>query len=335
MNRELINTALTSADAWKFYLPGAVLAFIGLYLWFSSIKLSSKDGSLKFVFMTVLVTTIIPLIAVYLLSLTGQYFGYVLLMFPLVALIVSVAFILIGFFYKRLEHSVFASDEVNISSAAKAIIGSTILTGGAYLVYYGLQLGKLSQGESSPFSIVPTAGQFGSLNAMYIILLAAPFAALWTWLDKRKMDPSTPVKFALGIIQVGLGFGALIIGANNPDEAGKVGMIWLVLTYLLHTTGELCLSPVGLSAVTKLSISRVVGVSMGTWFLATALSETIATRLGKIAAIDTDAGEVTDVTAALAKYTELYEFLFYFGLGFGVFMLLISPLLKKGMHGIK
>ena len=179
-----------------------------------------------------------------------------------------------------------------------------------------------------------TASQFGSLNAGFIMLLAIPFSALWIWLAKKNMEPSTPVKFALGIIQVGIGFGALVIGAQFPDASGKVAAIWLVLAYLLHTTGELCLSPVGLSAVTKLSVSRVVGVSMGTWFLATALSETVATRLGKLAAIDTSGVETASVAETLNKYTELYEFLLYFGVGFGIFMLLISPLLRKGMHGI-
>jgi POT family proton-dependent oligopeptide transporter len=179
-----------------------------------------------------------------------------------------------------------------------------------------------------------TAAQFGSLNAIFIFMLAIPFATLWIWLAKHNLEPSTPVKFALGIIQVGLGFGALVLGSHFPDQAGKVAAIWLALAYMLHTTGELCLSPVGLSAVTKLSIGKVVGVSMGTWFLATALSETVATRMGKMAAISSDGGEVADVATALVKYTELFEFLMYFGVAFGFFMLLISPLLRRGMHGV-
>jgi POT family proton-dependent oligopeptide transporter len=124
-----------------------------------------------------------------------------------------------------------------------------------------------------------------------------------------------------------------VFGAQYPDQTGHIAAIWLVLAYFLHTTGELCLSPVGLSAVTKLSVPRVVGVSMGTWFLATALSETVATRLGKLAAIDTS-GEGTDLASSIATYTTLFEFLMYVGLGAGVFVLLISPLLKRGMHGI-
>ena len=182
--------------------------------------------------------------------------------------------------------------------------------------------------------VTVTAAQFGSLNAGFIMLLAIPFAALWTWLAKKNLEPNTPVKFGLGILQAGLGFGALVFGAQFPNEAGQVAMIWLVLAYLLHTTGELCLSPVGLSAVTKLSIGNVVGVSMGTWFLATALSETVATRIGKMAAIDTSAGDTGDVATALATYTQLFEFLMWFGVGAGVIMIVISPILRRWMHGI-
>jgi len=179
-----------------------------------------------------------------------------------------------------------------------------------------------------------TAGQFGSLNAGFIILLAMPFASLWVWLDKYQLNPNIPVKFALGIIQAGLGFGVLVIGAQYPNEGGKISLWWLVLAYLIHTTGELCLSPVGLSAVTKLAIHRVVGLSMGVWFLATALSETVAMRLGKFAAIDNQGGDASNITETVATYTQLFEFLMWVGIGTGVLLLLISPILKRGMHGI-
>jgi POT family proton-dependent oligopeptide transporter len=177
------------------------------------------------------------------------------------------------------------------------------------------------------------ASQVASLNPAFIMIFAIPFALLWPWLDARGLNPPTPVKFALGIIQAGLGFGALVIGAQFPDDSGKVAAIWMILAYLFHSTGELCLSPIGLSAVTSLSISRVVGVSMGTWFVATALSETLATRLSKMAAIDT--ANITDPVLVLATYTRLFEFLMWIGIGFGVFMLLLAPLLKKGVGGIR
>ncbi len=179
-----------------------------------------------------------------------------------------------------------------------------------------------------------TAAQFGSLNSMFIFLLAPGFAWLWTKLGRNGLEPSTPVKFALGIAQAGLGFGALVVGATMPDESGRVAAIWLVLAYMLHTMGELCLSPVGLSAVTKLAVPSVVGVMMGSWFLATAYSEFVAAQLAKLAAVETNGGQVTDIATALASYTELFNNLLWVGLATGAFMLVISPLLRKWMHGI-
>ncbi len=186
--------------------------------------------------------------------------------------------------------------------------------------------------EVGGFSFV--ASQFAALNAGFIMLLAIPFALLWPWLEKRRLNPSTPVKFALGIMQAGLGFAMLVIGAQYPDADGKVAAIWLVLAYLLHSTGELFLSPIGLSAVTKLSIARVVSISMGTWFVATALSETVATRLSKLAALDTPVAD-RSAQEVLGNYTALFELLMWSGIGFGLFMLVVAPLLKKGMRGVK
>ncbi|WP_062063333.1 peptide MFS transporter [Cellvibrio sp. OA-2007] len=183
------------------------------------------------------------------------------------------------------------------------------------------------------FGVTIVASQFAALNAMFIMLLAIPFALLWPWLDARGLNPSTPVKFSLGIILAGTGFAALVLGAQFPNEAGKVAAIWMVLAYFSHSAGELCISPIGLSAVTKLSLPRVVSVSMGTWFVATALSETLVTRISKWASIN--ASDKTDIAGMLATYTELFEFLMWLGIGFGIFMLVISPLLKKGMGGIK
>lgn len=188
--------------------------------------------------------------------------------------------------------------------------------------------------DRNVFGIEFTASQLATFNPIYIILFAPFFAWLWVKLAKVGLEPSTPVKFSLGIAQAGLGFLMLVIGASMPDASGKVAIIWLALAYLLHTTGELCLSPVGLSAVTKLAVPRVVGLMMGTWFLATAYSEFVATQIAKLAQIDTQAGYVTNISDALATYTDLFSLLFYIGFGVGVFLLLLSPLLKKHMHGI-
>ena len=132
---------------------------------------------------------------------------------------------------------------------------------------------------------------------------------------------------------MGLGFGTLVFGINI-SEMGKVSMFWLVLTYFLHTCAELCLSPVGLSAVTKLSPFKIVGFMMGVWFLATASSEFIASILANIASIDTSKGEVLDLNLAKQSYLKLFEYLFYTGIGFGVLLLLLSKPINKLMHGV-
>lgn len=173
--------------------------------------------------------------------------------------------------------------------------------------------------------------QFLSLNALFIILLAPVFA--WLWVKMGKYNPNTAVKFGSALILVGLGFGVLVYGINI-SEAGKVAAIWLVIAYLFHTMGELCLSPVGLSAVTKLSPVKIVGFMMGVWFLATASSEFIAGVLANIAAIDTNVGEELSLEVSKPAYLKLFGYLFYTGIGFGVVLLLVSPIIKKLMHGV-
>ena len=175
------------------------------------------------------------------------------------------------------------------------------------------------------------ASAFLSLNALFIIILAPVFA--WMWVKLGKYNPNTAVKFSLAIMLVGLGFGALVMGINTSG-LGKVAMFWMVLTYLLHTCGELCLSPVGLSAVTKLSPHKIVGFMMGVWFLATASSEFIASVLANIASVETTAGEITDLAVAKESYLTLFNYLFYTGVGVGLFLLALSPVIKKLMHGV-
>lgn len=175
------------------------------------------------------------------------------------------------------------------------------------------------------------AGTFLSLNALFIILLAPVFA--WLWLKLGKYNPNTAVKFSLALMLVGLGFGALVMGIN-ASEMGKVAIFWIVITYFLHTCGELCLSPVGLSAVTKLSPIKIVGFMMGVWFLATASSEFIASLLANIASVDTANGTAPDLNLAKQSYLKLFEYLFYTGIGFGGILLILSPIIKKLMHGV-
>src|SRR4029079_15617355 len=103
-----------------------------------------------------------------------------------------------------------------------------------------------------------------------------------TYLGARGLDPSTPVKFGLGLLQLALGFLAFWYGAQHADSRGMVAVSWLILGYLLHTTGELSLSPVGLSMITKLSPQQIVSTAMGAWFLATGLANNLASEIAKL-----------------------------------------------------
>lgn len=166
---------------------------------------------------------------------------------------------------------------------------------------------------------IPTAW-FQSLNPMYILILAPFFASLWVNLGKRNLNPSIPAKFALGLIQMGLGFLVMYGAATFVIKGQSVLPTWLMLTYLIHTMGELCLSPVGLSAMTKLSPKRFVSQMMGIWFLSTALGEILAGLL---------AGRFNP--ESLNDMPNLYLHIVAFGVGSGIVLLLLTRPLKKLM----
>jgi POT family proton-dependent oligopeptide transporter len=177
---------------------------------------------------------------------------------------------------------------------------------------------------------------FQSVNPAFIILLAPLFAALWGWLDRRDLEPNIPVKFGFGLVQLGLGFGAFWLGAQAAGPDGMVPLIWLVLGYLLHTTGELCLSPVGLSMITKLSVSKIVGMMMGTWFLATAGAQYVGGLIAQLTGVEgSSAAGVVDPAKSIGIYGSVFGQIALFAMITGAFVLLVSPLLKRGMHGVK
>ena len=176
--------------------------------------------------------------------------------------------------------------------------------------------------------LIPTTS-FQSLNPGFIILLAPIFATLWVWLGKRGMEPSLPVKFGLAIVQAGLGFGALLMGIATIGDDGLVWMGWLVVAYLLHTTGELCISPVGLSMVTRLTVPHLVGLMMGSWFLATAFADWLSGQIAKLAAIDQSVLQSGDTVAQIATYEAVFMQLTLGGVGIGIFVLLVSPLINR------
>ncbi len=180
-----------------------------------------------------------------------------------------------------------------------------------------------------------TAGSLTYLGALFLVVLAPLFAILWDALGRRGRDPSKPFKLALGLMFAGLSFLPLVWAAQQVGASGQMASVWwLVLAYFVLEVGEMCLAPVSLSAVTQLSMPRVVSLMMGTWFLATAFSETLAAQFGKLAAIDVPEGGTMDIVAAAAKYADLFWLMTWIGLGCAVVALLLAPLLKRMMHGV-
>ena len=184
--------------------------------------------------------------------------------------------------------------------------------------------------------LVPqTAGSLTFLGSFFIVLLSPLFAWLWPWLDKRDRNPSKPMKSAIGLLFAALSFLPLMAAAHAVAPGTMASVWWLVLAYFILEIGEMCLSPIGLSAVTQLSVARVVGLMMGGFWLATAYSEMLAAQFGKLASLDIPESGAIDVVEAAGKYGSLFQLLLWVGLGAALLFLLLAPLLRRGMHGVK
>jgi POT family proton-dependent oligopeptide transporter len=175
------------------------------------------------------------------------------------------------------------------------------------------------------------ASQVQSLNPGFIVLLAPVFAWMWVALSNKGMEPSTPGKFGIAMLLIGIGYVVFAWGFGLDDSTSK-SIMWMVFIYLFLTLAELCLSPVGLSMVTKLSVTRIVGMMMGTWFLFTALGNNVAGWISALTGAGghgADAGTL-DVGAVISVYTNIG----LVSIGIGVLILALTPLMKKHMHGI-
>ncbi len=170
------------------------------------------------------------------------------------------------------------------------------------------------------FGFEAPASWLQTINPLFIIIFAPLFGSLWVWLGNR--NPSISAKFGLGLLLLGVGFLVMMWGATYTDPNGSgVSPAWLISTYFLHTTGELCLSPVGLSSVTKLSPKHLVGQMMGTWFMGAALGNLIAGLV---------AGQFETL-----PLPELFGNVAYISIGAGIVFLLLAPWIKKLTGGIK
>lgn len=178
------------------------------------------------------------------------------------------------------------------------------------------------------------AEDFQAVNAIGIVLLGPVFAALWVKLDAFGANPSIPAKFGLALIQVGLGFGLLLLGMQAADEAGKIPWFWLAGLYLIHTSGELCLSPVGLSMVTKLAPERMTGMVMGAWFVSIACANYGAGLFSKVAGSVEIAADAKG-QEALTGYVQAFTPILWMAVALGVALFVMSRLVNKLMHGVK
>jgi len=171
-------------------------------------------------------------------------------------------------------------------------------------------------------------------NPFYILVFGSIFSVMWIWLDKIKRNPSIPMKFGFAIIQLGLGFLMVRVGALFAKDF-MMPLITLVLLYLLHTTGELFISPIGLSMVTKLAPKNMAGTLMGAWFLSWAAANYLAAILAKF----TGAGQVGDIippaSETYAIYLDVFTKTGLVTVSIGVLLLILSKQINKLLHGVK
>jgi POT family proton-dependent oligopeptide transporter len=177
-----------------------------------------------------------------------------------------------------------------------------------------------------------SAPQVQSFNSAFILIFAPVFSALWAWLGRAGRDPNPMLKFGFALLQVGLSFFVLVWGAKFADAGYRVPLMFLALSYLLQTTGELCLSPVGLSEMTKLAPVAVFSTVMATWFLASSWAQFLGGFVAKMTAQETVAGQVLDPALALHTYGQVFGLIGMWGAGAGVVMIVLSPWLKTWAH---
>ncbi|NML94546.1 peptide MFS transporter [Novosphingobium olei] len=183
------------------------------------------------------------------------------------------------------------------------------------------------------FSI--SAGQTQFFNAIFIVILAPLMSILWATMGRRGIEPTIPVKFGVALAGVGAGFLFLVWGAKFAGPDFKVSIWWLAGLYLIHSVAELCISPVGLSMITKLSLARIVGMMMGVWFLSISVAQYVAGIVAQVASVETVGGQVTNLKVSLDTYTAVFTTIGWAAVAIGGVLLLLAAPLRKLMHGVK
>jgi POT family proton-dependent oligopeptide transporter len=177
------------------------------------------------------------------------------------------------------------------------------------------------------------ASQTNAITAMFIILFAMLFSWLWVFLSKKKMNPHTPYKFAFGLLILGIGYAIYAVSGNFADDAGRVPFAFMMLGYMMFSTGELFMSPVGLSKVTELAPAKIVSFMMGVWFLSSAFAFRLVGLVGSLLAVEGSAKDA-DPMISLNIYTNGFEQIAYITLGGAALAFIIAPVLKKWMNGV-
>jgi len=171
-------------------------------------------------------------------------------------------------------------------------------------------------------------------NPFFIIVFGSIFSVMWVKLANMGKNPSIPLKFAFGILQLALGFLVTNIGLQFVNEAYQVPLITLVVLYLLHTTGELFLSPIGLSMVTKLSPKNIAGTAMGAWFLSFAIANYVGGKIASLTGGHSDSGQVLTAAEGLDKYISIFSTIGIVLISISVLIIIFNKPLKKLMHGV-
>ncbi len=179
-----------------------------------------------------------------------------------------------------------------------------------------------------------TAGQTQFFNAFFIVVLAPLMSMLWTAMARRGTEPPLAIKFGVALIGVGAGFFVLVWGARYAGPNFQVSVWWLALLYLIHSIAELCISPVGLSMITKLALARVVGLMMGVWFLSISVAQYVAGSVAQLASVETVGGQVTNLKVSLETYLAMFSNIGVWAILFGLALLLLSPLIRRWTHGV-
>ncbi len=173
-------------------------------------------------------------------------------------------------------------------------------------------------------------------NPFFIIVFGSIFSVMWVKLSAKGKNPSIPMKFAYGIAQLGLGFLITLVGKEFVSDTYQVPLFTLIFLYLLHTTGELFLSPIGLSMVTKLSPKNVAGTAMGAWFLSFAIANYLGGKIAAMTGGHSDGSETAlTVAEGLEKYTSIFSTIGFVLLGFALLIAILNNPLKKLMHGVE